>query len=201
MATNLLQPNGLSVSRPRMGGAPSYQQNLYLIKNGYGSKIGVGDLVAMDTSGGQGYIRLATTGDTTVLGVFVGVAPYYETTTQDTRHGLNGAYVTTITPPTGVDVPCYVIDDPFLTFKVQMSGTWNVNMAGNNIQFAGNGAPNAAGRSTLSVDGTTTNTTATLPLRVLGTLGYPGGPQDPGNVNPWIEVRINTSSQLSTTGI
>jgi hypothetical protein len=64
-----------------------------------------------------------------------------------------------------------------------------------------NGAPNIAGVSTLALDFSTLATTATLPFRVVGNYGVTGGPQDPGNNNPWIEVRINTSEVLSATGI
>jgi hypothetical protein len=51
------------------------------------------------------------------------------------------------------------------------------------------------------VDATTINTTATLPFRILGVAGVSGGPQDPANTNPVIEVRLNTSEQLNATGI
>ncbi len=203
MATNLLAPNGLVYSRNLLGAAPTYQANKFKIKAGSTTAIGLGDLVKTGTGGSQGYIVPALIGDTGVLGVFAGVLPYYDQTAQQTMHGLNGSMPTTANPI--VDIDCLVINDPFAVFRVQVSSSvaWAQSWRGQNINFLSgtNGAPNAAGISTLAADYTTLATTNTLPFRIVEVVGVTGGPNDPANINPWIEVRINNSELLAGTGI
>lgn len=202
MATNLLAPNGLVFSRNFISGANTFQANVFKIKSNYTTALGIGDLVKTLTGGNQGYVGLATTAETQVLGVFAGVLPYYDNTAQQTMHGLNGAWPTNANP--AADVDCLVISDPFAVFRVQVSGlTYVASWRGQNINFlaGSNGAPNTAGISTLSVDSGTLATTNTLPFRVVGLSGVTGGPQDPANVNPWIEVRLNIAEALNSTGI
>ena len=62
--TNLLAPNGLSFLRNSLVGANTFQQNLFYIKDGYGTNIGVGDLVKTGTGANQGYVVLAASTDT-----------------------------------------------------------------------------------------------------------------------------------------
>jgi hypothetical protein len=202
MATNLFQPNGLTLARNRISGSNTHQANQKAIKQGYGSSIGRGDLVAIGTGGNQGYMILGTLAGTTQVGVFQGVLAYYDQTQQQTAYGLNGAYQSTSNP--SADVQCLVYEDPFVTFMAQCSGgTFAQSWVGQNINFltGTNGAPNAAGVSTLALDYTTLGLTATLPFQIIGVLGVSGGPQDPANVNPWLEVRLNTAQLLSATGI
>lgn len=204
MATNLLAPTGLVFSRNFISGANTYQANRFKIKAGYATAIGLGDLVKTGTSTYQGYIVPATTLETQVLGVFAGIEPYYDSTAQQTMHGLNGSWPTTANP--SADVWALVISDPFAVFRAQLVNAttgWVEAWRGQNINFASgtNGAPNAAGISTLSLDYGTLNTTATLPFRIIGPVGVTGGPQDPANVNPWIEVRLNIAEALNATGI
>ena len=206
MATNLLAPFGLIYSRNLYGGAPTYQTFNAKIKNGYGSKIGVGDLVQTGTGGNQGYVIIAAANPTNIFGVFRAVLPYYDTNLQGTAHGLNGSYATAAAPPTGVDLDCDVIVDTNAVYRVQASGgPWTVSMRGQNVNWltGTNGVPNAAGISTLAVDLTTVATTISLPLRLLGVVGVTGGPNDPANTNPTVEVMINPliSDFLQGTGI
>jgi hypothetical protein len=82
-------------------------------------------------------------------------------------------------------------------------GVYDTSWRGKNIGFvdASNGAPNFAGQSTLVLDYASLNTTNTLPFRVLGVAGLPGGPQNPANTYPWIIVKMNTAEVLNPTGI
>lgn len=205
MATNTLAPNGLVYSRNKIGAALTAQANAYTIKRAYASAIGMGDLVKTLNAPNQGYVGISVLGDTSGLGVFAGVLPYYDTTFQQTAHGLNGSYVASALPPTGVDIPCLVISDPFALFRAQIVGTWLQSWRGLNCTFttATNGVPNAAGISVLSLDGTSVGTSNTLPFRIEGLAGVPGGPQDPANVNPWVEVSLNPNwvEMLQGTGI
>jgi hypothetical protein len=207
MAINLLQPTGLQLDRNALGLAPNYQGKLYTILKGYGSNIGKGDIVKWGTGSSQGRIVLALPTDTNILGVFNAVLPYYDTSLQGISHGLNGSYQSSSNP--SADVQCLVYDDPFATFIAQVSGgPWVQTWQGQNINFvaavgttSGNGNPNISGISTVALDGTTVNVTNTLPFQIIGTVGVSGGPQDPGNTNPWIEVRMNTAQMLATTGV
>lgn len=204
MAVNVLTPQGLLWARNKIGAAPTAQTNIYYIKAGYATNIGFGDLVKTLSSPNQGYVGLSVLGDTSGLGVFFGVAPYYDKTYQSTQHGLNGSYASAANP--AADIPCYVCSDPFATFRAQVSGgPWLPSWRGQNINWltASNGAPNGAGISTLTLDGTTVNTTNTLPFRIEGLAGVSGGPQDPANTNPWLEVSFNPAwvEMLQGTGI
>src|SRR5579859_1439248 len=118
MATNLLAPFGLIYSRNLLGAAPPYQMFNGKIKNGYGSKIGVGDVVQTGTGGNQGYVIIGAANPSNILGVFRGVLPYYDTNLQGTAHGLNASYITAAAPPTGVDIDCAVIVDPLAVYRV-----------------------------------------------------------------------------------
>ena len=199
MASNVLQPYGFQINRSALGLAPNYAGKQYFIKAGYGSNIGRGDLVKWGTGANQGRIVLATTADTTIIGAFSAVLPYYDQTQQATSHGLNGSYQSGANP--SADIACLVYDDPFATFIAQVNGgpylaTW----PGQNINFL-TGAVNISGISTEALDGTSVGTSNTLPFQIIGTVGVSGGPQDPANTNPWLEVRLNTAQMLAQTGI
>jgi len=194
MATNLLAPFGLIPSRLLSAAAPTFQGQHFKIKNGYGSKIGVGDVVQTGTGGNQGYVIIGAANPSNILGIFNGVAPYYDTNLQGTGHGLNASYATTAAPPAGIDIDCLVYVDPMIVYRVQASGgPFTVSMRGQNVNWltGTNGVPNAAGISALAVDLTTVNTTNTLPFRIVDVVGVSGGPNDPANVNPTIEVMLN----------
>lgn len=200
MASNLLQPTGFQLNRNFTGAAPTYQGNLFYIKQGYGSSIGKGDPVKFGTGANQGRIVLAGPADTNILGFFNAVLPYYDATLQATSHGLNGSYQSTANP--NGDIQCLVYSDPFATFTAQVNGgpflqTWQ----GQNINFLANTGPQISGVSTVALDGTSVANTSTLPFQIIGTVGIAGGPQDPTLTNPWLEVRMNTAQILSPTGV
>lgn len=199
MAINLLQPYGFNLLRNTISGANTFQANQYLIKSGYATNIGKGDPVKTGTGSNQGYVVKAAADDTEILGIFQGVLPYYDATLQAISHGLNGAYQSTANP--NADIPCMVYSDAFTTFMAQVSGgPYAVSWRGRNIGFV-TGTPNSAGISTAYLDGTTIDVSNTLPFRVVGTVGVTGGPQDPANTNPWLEVRLNTAEMLAAVGI
>jgi hypothetical protein len=205
MAVNVLAPNGLLFSRNKLGAALTAQANAYKIRKGYvASNIGFGDLVKTGSGSNQGYVVPSVFNDTSGLGVFAGVLPYFDLTFQQTSHGLNGSFQLSANP--AADIDCLVISDPFAIFRVQASGgPWVVSYRGQNVNWltGTNAAPNAAGISTLAVDLTTVGTSNTLPLRIEGIVGVTGGPQDPANTNPLIEVSVNPAwiEMLQGTGI
>src|SRR5262245_25061926 len=123
MPSNTLAPNGLVYSRQLSANSPSMQANIYKIKRSYASNIALGDLVKTLTGASQGYIGLATVAEVGVLGVFAGIAGssaaagipgaagdgYYDTSLQSIAYGLNGSYVSTASPPSGIDIGAKVI--------------------------------------------------------------------------------------------
>ncbi len=216
MVANTAAPMGLVFARNRISSAPTFQTTIAAIKRAYGSDIGIGDLVITGTGAQQGYVNLSVGNEIAQYGVFAGITSlqnniggaagdgYYDINTQSYQYGLNGAYKSTMLTAVGVDIGARVIDDPFAVFRAQMvGGAWANSLRGENITFtaATNGAPNASGISTLSLDYTSIGTSNQLPFRILGVVGAPGGPQDPGNTNPWIEVSLNTAEMLQGTGI
>jgi hypothetical protein len=215
VAALTLAPFGLRWTRNLLPSAPNYAPNKYFIVKGYASAIGFGDLVETNTGGANfGSVKIYTAGDSHTLGVFMGCLPYFDTALQ--QYVNKQWYAGTETP--GDVVECCVIDDPFAIFTMQVGGVSGNNpigrlMRGGNIDVAQNGTPNTAtGMSIAYADATTyNNTTATLPLRILGQsqMGFPG--YNPANVNnfiaataptnDYIEVRLNTSEHLTATGI
>ena len=202
---NQLSPTGLVYSRNKIGAAPTYQAQLLYIANGYtGSAIGKGDLVQL--SGVPPYVTIAPFSATaaTGLGVFITCLPFYDVNLQATSHGGPfGSYAISAAPAAGQNVPCLVVTDPFALFRVQLIGALPASWQGYNANFTSgsNGAPSSNGLSTLSV--TTIATTSGLPLRIEGLAGVVGGPQDPTQTNPWLEVSLNPAwaYMLQGTGV
>lgn len=216
MAANTYAPNGLTVggARSRISSAGNYAMQSGMIKAGYGTAIGRGDLVNFGTGANQGFVVISGHADTNGMGVFNTVYPYYDQTAQQTMHGLNGSYPTTANPSssgpsspysTVAGILCSVIADPFVTFIAQTNSTggWQQVWAGQNINFVSgtNGVPNATGQSTLALDYASIAVDPALPFRIVGPAGTVGGPDDPNNDNCWLEVALNTSWLLNPTGI
>lgn len=185
---NTLAPTGLVYSRNKLGAAPTYQAQAAKILSGYTSNIPLGSVVVQV----GGYVTIAADNPTRIFGVFAGVLPFYNTTLQAYDHGRNGAWVASAA--SNADVSCLVITDPFALFRIQASGiapaaTWpglNINwVAGTNATLS------TSGLSVLTADSASVATTNSLPFVVEGLAGVPGGPQDPTQANPWLEVRLN----------
>ena len=117
MAINTLAVTGLVFSRNRNAVSPSFQASGYKIKNGYATNIGIGDLVKTGTGGNQGYVVLATSADTNILGVFAGVVPYFDTVRQQITNGKQpmGSYSSAAAPAAGVK--CLVCNEPMSVFR------------------------------------------------------------------------------------
>lgn len=196
-------PFGLRQNRNLIGSAENFQGNYYRIKKGYASAIGFGDAVITLTSTNQGYIGPYANGGSHILGVLVGLLPYYDTVLQQVVN--KNWYAGTESPSD--DIIAQVIDDPNQTFLIQSNGGPYTEAArGQNADIVNNGSPNTFGASIAALDYANIGTSA-LPLRIVGpgTLSYGGA--DPTiksslqGTYGLIEVALNTTEYRNTTGI
>lgn len=204
MGTNNPAYQGLLFSRNRRNASPTYQGNKYKIKAGYATKIAIGDVVAKGTGGNAGYVTLAVDNPAPqgILGVFGGVLGYFDNTAQQQLYGTNGAWPGA-SANASADVDCLVFDDPDDVFRAQVTGgPWAASWQGSNINWVAgtNGVPAASGLSTLQLNGASVALTGGLPFRIQELVGVSGGPADPANVNPWIEVCINFGLSVYQAG-
>lgn len=205
MATQLA-PFGLRPSKSRLGLAPNYKLTQRRIKSGYATAIGFGDLVALGSSGNAGYVTRYAANGTHVLGVFAGLAPFFDTSLQQIIGGRRN-YLGTENP-TG-DITCFIIDDPDAVFEIQVSGgPVTIANIGQNADVVV-GSPDSTGISGTALDYSTVANTATLPLRIMGISEFARFGINPTNdatfsspaANNLVEVSLNTSELRSTTGL
>lgn len=193
---NVQGPFGLRALRRMDGSAPNYATNAQQIAYNNSNKIARGDLVRLLASG---FIDILAPGTTAPFGVFDG-CEYYDPV--QNKKTWSNAWLAPAGLPATTVVTCYIIgEDQHLVFEVQ-SGTVNPvgqGAVGNNIQIAQQAAPTAAGLSTLYVDQSLINTTATLPLRVWG-LGQKIG-NDNTTVFNTIEVVLNGPQLSAALGV
>lgn len=196
-------PFGLRQNRNLIGSAGNFQGNIYSIKKGYATAIGFGDPVITLTGGNQGYIGPYANAGSHILGVLVGLLPYFDTTLQQTVN--KNWYAGTENP--SADILAMVIDDPNQTFLIQSNSTLTQAMRGQNVDIINPGVPNTFGVSTAAADLLNVATTGTFPLRIVGpgTISIGGvDPTVPSSIlqaNGIIEVVFNTSEYRQTTGI
>lgn len=158
------------------------------ILNGATVKISNGYLVA-DTS----------TNAATPCGVLVG-CQYINSLGQTVQSQFYPAAAATATAP----ALGYVVDDPNALFKVAVvSGTTVIagvsrDVVGSNMALVQNGGSTATGNSTAAVLSTSSDTTNTLPIRVIDVV-----PETKTGADSYVEllVKINTHQYNSTTGV
>ena len=152
-----------------IGGQP-YAGSTRLIKinNAYAANIFYGQPVSINSSG----VVIAETGTTTVaatgvVGVFVGCTY----TDPNLQYKLFKQYWPSGTVAT--DAYAYVVDDPDVVMQVQADDAVTQASLGANIGFSTFSGDTATGNSETSADAASINTTATLPLRIVGFVDGP----------------------------
>lgn len=200
---NTYAPNGFQMVNQFQGYAPNYTLTTRLISKSNTNKIGSGDVVR---SLSTGYIDIAATTNTQVLGVFYG-CEYYDTAQQSGFGQQFTRQWTGVTTATA-DVLAYVCQDPTAIFQVQVSGTSAITSSsiGLNINFTANGTPNSIGFSVAAADQSTVSTTSTLPFRITGlsqeaTLSGLPLPTTVPTANGYIYVRLNSCDANVLTGV
>jgi hypothetical protein len=169
----------------------------------YATAILNGDTVKVDTNG---YIVAASTTDSgAVVGVLVGCS-YINSLSQPTFQQYYPAAVSTSTAMAFA----FVVDDPMAAFKVcaTVAGSttptaYARSIVGSNVALVANVGSTTTGDSYYGIDGSSANTTNTLPVRVIDVV------QDTATGNPSVAattyyeflVKFNTNQYNNTTGI
>ena len=169
----------------------------------YATAILNGDTVQVNTSG---YIVAASTTDSgNIVGVLVGCS-YINSLSQPTFQQYYPAAVSTSTAMAFA----FVVDDPSAVFKVcatvaasSTPTSYSRAIVGSNVALVANVGSTTTGDSYYGIDGSSANTTNTLPVRVVDVVPDTAD----GNANvaatKYYEflVKFNTAQYNSTTGI
>lgn len=152
-----------------IGGQPyAGSTRLFKINNAYAANIFYGQPVSVNASGvviaETGTSNVAATG---VVGVFVGCTY----TDPNLKYKVFKQYWPTGTVAT--DAYAYVVDDPDIVMQVQADEAVAQTALGANIALVTSAGDTATGNSTTAADGSSVNTTATLPLRIVGFVDGP----------------------------
>ena len=175
-----------------IGGQP-YAGSTRLIKvaNAYGSNIFYGQPVSINAGG----VVIAETGTTTVaatgvVGVFVGCTY----TDPNLKYKVFKQYWPSGTVAT--DALAYVVDDPDVVMQAQANGSVALTDLGANIGFGTSSGNTLNGNSTTPLSASSINTTATLPLRIVGFVDAAGS--EAGDAYTDILVKWNLPAAVSS---
>jgi hypothetical protein len=135
----------------------------------YATAIFYGDWVQCVNDGSVAKSAVTTSVPTGLVGVFVGCAYTDPTTNQKTFSQQWPA------SNAATDAVAYVVDDPFLVFKMQADGTMAATTVFNNASCVSTAGDTNIGRSKNAIDADTAATTNTLPVRVLELINNPEG--------------------------
>ena len=162
------------------------------IASGYDTLISWGDFVKLVAAG----TIEKDTGTTTAtpVGVFMGCSYTDPTTSQPTYAQMWTADVA------ASDAMAYVLTDPNVLFQMQGDGAITQAMLGSNFAIVVTAGSTTIGRSKNAVDQSTSNTTNTLPLRIVD---YVDGPDSAGgDAYTDVIMKFNVGHQyVNTTGI
>ena len=169
----------------------------------YATAILNGDTVKVDTNG---YIVAASTTDSgAVVGVLVGCS-YINSLSQPTFQQYYPAAVSTSTAMAFA----FVVDDPMAAFKVcaTVAGSttptaYARSIVGSNVALVANVGSTTTGDSYYGIDGSSANTTNTLPVRVIDVVvdTATGNPSVAATTYYEFLVKFNTAQYNNTTGI
>jgi len=169
----------------------------------YATAILNGDTVKVDTNG---YIVAASTTDSgSVIGVLVGCS-YINSLSQPTYAQSYPAASSTSTNM----AMAFVVDDPSAVFKVVATVAGSTtptayarSIVGSNVALVANVGSTTTGDSYYGIDGSSANTTNTLPVRVVDVVPDTATGPATTAATTYYEflVKFNTAQYNSTTGI
>lgn len=185
-------PYGLRLAK-RLGETnQTHGFNQYPIASGYAADLKCGDLVRLVASGGIEK-ETGTTTAPACIGVFIGC-----TYTDSAMGWLTKQQW--VSGTIASDAMAYVVDDPDAIFQVQANGSLDQTAVGANAAIVQGTGNLTLGRSGVSLNASTTATTATLPLRIVGMVDMEGF-SVPGDAFTDVLVRINTHFNRQATGV
>ena len=167
----------------------------YKINNAYGTDIFYGDFVKWADNNPNTAIQKDTgTTSMTPIGVFLGCS-YTDPSTGQTT--FNQYYPASTAAD---DIMAYVASDPFLVMQMQSDEALTQDDLGKNVAVVQTGGSTAIGTSKNAIDGSTANTTNTLPLKIID---FVEGPDSAiGDAKTDVLVMFNVGHQLlNATGI
>ena len=184
------RPCGTVVGSPYQGKVTHYK-----IKNAYGTSIFFGDFVKWGDDNPNTTVQKDTgTATLTPIGVFLGCAYTDPSTGQFTPNQYFPASTA------ADDIVAYVATDPFVLMQMQSDESLGQDDLGKNCAVVQTAGSTAIGTSRNAVDGSTANTTATLPLKVVDFVDGPDS--EVGDSYTDVLVMFNVGHQLlNTTGI
>lgn len=162
------------------------------VASGYGTAIFYGDFVKLVNTG---TVEKDTgTATLTPVGVFVGCAFTSPTTGELT-------FSQTFPASTAADdIVAYVVDDPNVLMRMQSDEAIAQTGLGNNVAVVQTAGSTSIGRSKNAVDGSSIDTTNTLPLRIIDFVDGPNSAV--GDAFTDVIVKFNAGHQYSnTTGV
>jgi len=167
----------------------------YKIANAFGTDIFYGDFVKWADNNPNTTIQKDTgTTSMTPIGVFLGCS-YTDPSTGQTT--FNQYYPASTAAD---DIMAYVASDPFLVMQMQSDEAHTQDDLGKNVAVIQTAGSTAIGTSKNAIDGSTANTTNTLPLKIID---FVDGPDSAiGDAKTDVLVMFNVGHQLlNATGI
>jgi hypothetical protein len=179
---NVLEKFGLRPTRQLNGSPFINAQNRYRISANNTTAIFQGDLVIPTTSGT--ITRYVAGTSTAVVGVFNGCFYTDPTTQKPTWKNYYPASTN------ASDITAFVIDGPNTVFEINASGVIAITGLFSNYDVVNTTGNTQTGISLVQLDGSTANTTNTLPLMAIDISQDPSN-SDVAATNADIVVRIN----------
>ena len=167
----------------------------YKIKNNFGTAIFYGDFVKWADDNPNTTIQKDTgTATLTPIGVFLGCAYTDPTSGQFTTNQYYPASTA------ADDIVAYVASDPFLVMQMQSDEALDQDDLGKNVGVVQTAGSTSIGTSRNAIDGSTSATTNTLPLKIIDFVDGPDS--EIGDAKTDVLVMFNVGHQLlNTTGI
>jgi hypothetical protein len=160
---NTIAPSGFRAVQDRTGGAFTGKTRGVIILGTDANVIGIGDFVKFTGTSAEGrdgtqysVITKAVAADTRLAGGIVSLD--YDPTGYKIHNPATS----------GVDRIAYIPQDPNTLYVAQEDGNMGVVATESNVDFLVGAVDVFTGSSTSSIDSSTSNTTSTLPLRVVG---------------------------------
>lgn len=164
----------------------------YKIASAYNTSIFTGDFVKLVTAG----VVEKDTG--TAAMTPIGIAVGFEYTDPVTGQLLQTQYWPANT--VAADAKCFVVNDPDVLFRIQANATLAQTALNANAEIVQTAGSTVTGRSKNALNAGTINSTATLPLRIVGFVEKPGSAV--GDAFTDVICKINVGHQLvNTTGL